>query len=251
MKNAISGRELSRAEIESLVMTEAQRLGVPQEVHIEYVCRGCCDNPALAPDIRSYKGNEQLSDQACVKKWVAKFYNSYKRRIERCKLKETKTVPDPALQIFLSAIKIKGTTKWSIPKMIAAHRLAMSAENIIGNMLELFLFEELKTNGWGVAWGSTISHVDFCSADGVLLQVKNRDNSENSSSRAVRDNHNIHFWYRSKSKSEETNWPELHSIIGDNNPAVSRLTEENFQRFIVKVLNENQAKKKVTPRRRN
>jgi len=127
--------------------------------------------------------------------------------------------------------------------MITAHRLAMSAENIIGNMLELFLFEELKANGWSAAWGSAISHVDFCSEEGKLLQVKNRDNSENSSSKTVRDDNNILFWYRSKSKSEETNWPELYRIIGDDNPAVSRLTEEKFREFIVKITREIKKKK--------
>ena len=230
MKGAITSKKI---DIEKLVMLEAKALGVPSELHIEYVCKACCRNPDLAPDISKRKGCEELPDSERVKKWVSNFFNSYENRYKRCKMKESMTIPDPALEVFLSTVK--GKTKMSVRDVLKAHRLAMSSENIIGNMLELFLSEKLSKAGWVVAWGSTISHVDLCSKDGQLLQVKNRDNSENSSSKTVRDNHSISFWFRSKSLSGETNWPALHQIIGVKKSAVKQLNEEEFQKFIVSV----------------
>ena len=45
----------------------------------------------------------------------------------------------------------------------------MSAENILGILLEEFLFEKLSPAGWAMAWGETVKHVDFCHKDGRLL----------------------------------------------------------------------------------
>ncbi len=49
-------------------------------------------------------------------------------------------------------------------KVIWAHRLAMSAENILGVFLEEYLFEKPSSHGWSMAWGETIKHVDLCSS---------------------------------------------------------------------------------------
>lgn len=245
MKGAITGGKI---DVEKIVMAEAMTLGVPAELHIEYVCRACCSNSDLAPDFSKRKGCEKLSDSERVKKWVCCFFNSYKNRFMRCKLKKSKTVPDPALKVFLSTVKDED--KMPFRDILRAHRLAMSSENIIGNMLELFLAEKLQEAGWVVAWGSTISHVDLCSKDGQLLQVKNRDNSENSSSKTVRDDHSIFYWFRSKSMNGETNWPALHHIIGDTNPAVEKLTEKEFQKFIITVSKSIQSPKKKKSRRK-
>ena len=245
MKSAIQDKELSPEQIEALVTQYANELEIPENLHIEYVCRACCKNSELAPDIKKRKGCENLSAEKRIKKWVKGFYNSYKNRFNRCRVKETKTVQDPALSLLLA--KTRKFTKKQLEKAIAAHRLAMSAENVIGNMLELFLFEKLHEHGWSAAWGSTISHVDFCSKDGVLLQVKNRDNSENSSSKTVRDNHDIKFWFRSNSKSDDTNWSALSLVDGIDSGVAQELTEENFRQYIgevVKNISSNKGKGK-------
>jgi len=58
------------------------------------------------------------------------------------------------------------------------------------------LADNLIAYGWHCAWGETIRSVDFCSEDGQLLQIKNRSNSENSSSSRVREGTNIIKWFR-------------------------------------------------------
>jgi hypothetical protein len=47
------------------------------------------------------------------------------------------------------------------------------------------------------------------------LQIKNRDNSENSSSKAVRDNTDIQKWFRTFSKTGKTNWDNLPPLMSD------------------------------------
>lgn len=242
MKSAIQEKELSPEQIESLVVQYANDLEIPENLHIEYVCRACCKNPELAPDIKKRKGCENLSTAERIEKWVKGFYNSYKNRLNRCCVKKAKTVPDPALKLVLA--KTQKFTEKQLEKAIDAHRVAMSAENVIGNMLEVFLFEKLCNHGWSVAWGSTISHVDLCSEDGILLQVKNRDNSENSSSKTVRDDNDILFWFRSMSKNEATNWEALHSIDGIKGSIVQELNEESFQQYIGQLMMKQSSRSK-------
>ena len=79
------------------------------------------------------------------------------------------------------------------------HSLMMTIENLVGDLLEEYLSVKLKENGWCCCWGSTIDAVDFCKADGSLIQIKNSDNSENSSSSRVRAGTTIEKWYRRKS----------------------------------------------------
>jgi hypothetical protein len=58
------------------------------------------------------------------------------------------------------------------------------------------------------------------------LQVKNRDNSENSSSAAIRQGTIITKWYRTKSRTGETMWANFPDSI-----AVNHLSEAGLLGF--------------------
>lgn len=60
-----------------------------------------------------------------------------------------------------------------------------------------------------------------------MLQVKNRDNSENSSSSAIRAGTEIEKWHRTFSKKAGANW----SVFPDER-LKTELSEENFERFV-------------------
>lgn len=69
----------------------------------------------------------------------------------------------------------------------------MASENIVGDLLERYLAEKLEPCGWIWCSGTSVKAVDFIHYDNEkdewgLLQVKNRDNTENSSSSKIRDN---------------------------------------------------------------
>jgi hypothetical protein len=113
----------------------------------------------------------------------------------------------------------------------------MGAENLIGNLLERYIASELEQNGWAWCAGSLVKSVDFIRRheDGswYVLQVKNRDNSENSSSAAVRIGTTIEKWFRTFSKKTETNWENFPVNDGKNN-----LSEKGFRIFVEKYLND-------------
>ena len=103
------------------------------------------------------------------------------------------------------------------------------AEMMIGELLERYIYSKGKKYGWAFT-GSCIKSVDFIKKDKkgkwTTLQVKNSDNTENSSSSKVRDATTIQKWVRRNSKKGTTLWakfpdPELQK----------QLTEKGFFEF--------------------
>ena len=233
MINAI--REFGIEGVFSRVANVARQMNVPASLHIDYVCRVCCEVPEIAPDMNKGRKRGLLSPEMCVVAWVDKFLHGYQNRISRHESKMPGTVPDEAVGIIIKA-GILNLSYDQIQQIISAHRLAMSAENILGLLLEEFLFDRLSSSGWAMAWGETVKHVDFCDKSGRLLQIKNRSNSENSSSSKIRDGKPIEKWFRVNASNGRYEWDKLRSIIGE---PVANLDETSFQKFIIEVLKSN------------
>lgn len=112
------------------------------------------------------------------------------------------------------------------------HLLSMGAENIVGDLLEQYLNSQLEPRGWVWCSGSVVKAVDFLKPprrskeDWIALQVKNRDNSENSSSSAVRRNTTIKKWHRTFSRRSGSNWAAF-----PDEDARPSLSEEHFRKF--------------------
>jgi hypothetical protein len=119
--------------------------------------------------------------------------------------------------------------------MQIGHRISMSAENILGSILEEYIHTKVLQYGWSCCWGNAIRAVDLCSAGGILYQIKNRSNSENSSSSAIRDGTDIKKWYRIEARTGKTNWEELSAIIGKNN----LFSEKEFADFCRTLIKNN------------
>lgn len=154
----------------------------------------------------------------------AKSYHS--GRHERLLLKEVGTVADPAVDVILAAFaKITDEDTLALGRQL--HRQAMAAENLLGALLERYLAHELEPHGWIWCAGNTIKAVDFISEDfSLALQVKNRSNSENSSSAGIRRGTTIKKWYRVNANTGRTNWEKFPA-----SPTVP-LSEERFHAFI-------------------
>jgi hypothetical protein len=146
------------------------------------------------------------------------------------------TIPDEMVSFVLEHY-FNVETK-DIERVKKEHALSMGAENIVGNLLEHYLSSVLEPHGWVWCAGSLVKAVDFVKppinqTDWVLLQVKNRDNSENSSSSAIRIGTTIDKWHRTFSKKPGSNWATFPDTI-----ARQYLSENGFQEF-VKVYLEN------------
>ena len=134
------------------------------------------------------------------------------------------TITDPAVEAILKA---RG---FDTDDVDTHHRVAMAAENVIGLLLEKYIAAEMEHFGWVWCAGEIIRAIDFIKKtdeEFYALQIKNRSNSENSSSAAVRVGTDIKKWHRLNARNGATYWhtfpePEL----------VGVLTEEGFQKFI-------------------
>jgi hypothetical protein len=164
-----------------------------------------------------------------VKKWELKYLTGYNNRPSKRTSNPISTQHDDILDEIISA-RIANKTD-DLDAIKYGHRLAMSAENITGSLLEEYVAINLLNFGWHCCWGETMKSVDFCCTDGRLLQIKNSDNSENSSSKAIREGTEILHWFRRFSRTGETNWPALNNLVGI--ATVSKhLTEISFRKFV-------------------
>jgi hypothetical protein len=194
---------------------------------IEVVFGALQANPTLAPKIQGESAEDILE------KWFNKYLKGYEKRASQRSSNLPGTVPDPIIEIILEA-RLPHLDQTSLKKIIHGHRIAMSAENILGPMLEEYLSIQLEPFGWFCCWGETLRSVDFANRDGRLLQVKNRSNSENSSSSRVRIGTDIEKWFRVNATSGRYLWDKLKDINNAGN-----LNEQNFMEFARNVLRNN------------
>ncbi|MEH1862970.1 MAG: SinI family restriction endonuclease [Nostoc sp.] len=197
---------------------------------VKTVLSVCCDSPTLFPEITSWSSNEDY-----ITKWLKKYFGGYKNRPSKRTSKKIGTVSDKILDTIIS-VRLPTLSTDGINHIKYAHRLSMSAENILGLLLEEYLAEKLSFYGWYCAWGETINKVDFCTKKGELLQVKNRSNSENSSSSSVREGTIIRKWHRVNAQNGAYYWKELNQLIGCAN-----FSEEDFAAFVRQTIAENPA----------
>lgn len=149
--------------------------------------------------------------------------------------KTSSTVPDDAVSFILK--KMKKYKDDELKKISVQHKESMAAENIIGSLLEGYIAQVLEPHGWIHASGNVLKAIDFVKENEngsfIALQIKNRDNTENSSSSAIRAGTEIKKWHRSFASKEDKNWenfPESDAKIK------KLLSEEGFLSFIEKEL---------------
>ena len=173
------------------------------------------------------------TSQLAIKKWLEKYKGSYENRASQRISNPPGTVADPIIERIIGA-RLEHLSDDDLINLTYAHRLGMSAENILGLLLEEYLSTRLIKYGWHCAWGETVKSVDFVNEQGVLLQIKNRSNSENSSSSAVRDGTEIEKWFRIKADRVEYMWDKLNTICN-----TKHLSEDDFVSFAMQCVKHN------------
>ncbi len=168
-----------------------------------------------------------------ITKWLKKYQKGYNERASQRISNPPGTISDPAIEQIIGT-RLPHLKEKDLNEIVFAHRLGMSAENILGLILEEYLSENLRDSGWHCAWGETVKSVDFVNEDGALLQIKNRSNSENSASSSVRDGTEIQKWYRIRADRIEYMWEKLNDIC-----KTSHLSEDSFIGFVKTLLENN------------
>lgn len=146
------------------------------------------------------------------------------------------TVPDEVVSLVLKVGFL--IPEENLARIKEEHRLSMGAENIVGDLLERYLAEKLEPSGWIWCSGTSVKAVDFIYFDEKenewnLLQVKNRNNTENSSSSKIRDNTPIKKWFRTFSQRDATNWEAFPDDVSRK-----ELSEQDFRVFVERYLND-------------
>lgn len=176
----------------------------------------------------AFRGKNICNNIAVRNKLFKKFSSG--RQEKHPKVPST-TTDDAYLDVLLNYYQCK-YTRYEIDDI---HKKAMASENIVGELLERYIAQELEPHGWVWASGSVLRAVDFIypNSDGsfFLLQIKNRDNSENSSSKAIRDGTSIQKWFRTYSRRGGTNWENFPT----KNPE-EKLSEQGFRAFLIKYI---------------
>lgn len=180
-------------------------------------------NPELAPKPAS---GDEFGTENYWERLAGKFVRG---RNPRAPL-EPSTIPDTMVSVILQ--EYFGLEPNSLAKVVREHSLSMAAENIVGDLLERYIASKLEAYDWVWCSGEVVKKVDFLAArkgmtsQWVPLQIKNRDNSENSSSSSVRDGTEIIKWFRTFSRTGATNWEAFPESVAN-----VTLTEKAFEEF--------------------
>lgn len=143
---------------------------------------------------------------------------------------KSKTIADEAVSKLMATHY--NVQRNRLEEVSEEHRQSMAAENFIGHLLERYISTGFRDTGWVWCSGELVKSVDFirrAPGNGLVweaLQVKNRDNSENSSSSAIRKGTSIQKWHRTKSRSGKTCWESFPAVTSQP------LTEEGFFDYI-------------------
>lgn len=184
-------------------------------------------SPESAPNLRGRNASE-IGSEDYIKKQAVAFSNSRLSRTPN----PPATVPDQMVSVILN--EYFGIEESQLSRITIEHALSMGAENFVGELLERYLAGVLEPLGWIWCSGSVVKAADFIKRDSSqwhVLQVKNRDNSENSSSSAIRNGTDIKKWFRTFSRKAGSNWEAF-----PDDAAIGLLSESKFIDFTKKYL---------------
>ena len=198
------------------------------------VCDYLSENPASISS-RNKKNPPNVETENGLTVLASKYFDAYTRLDIPLK---PNTVPDEIVSLIMRAVY--GYTHEETEKIKLEHQRSMLAENCVGALLERYLDSKLFEHGWVWCCGDFVKAIDFLkpldNGSWIALQIKNRDNSENSSSSAIRQGTRIVKWFRTKSRTGATNWENL--------PEQMRgfgLSEDGFVNFVADYLDKAMA----------
>lgn len=240
-ENVLANSEMSKRELRDLYEDIKDDMGIRNKDLDAIFKVAMLDRKKLFPN------QNKDTEEECLRNWIKRYIQSTKNLPSSHKGEAKKTCSDPALvKIVKTAYELDND---AIEKMEEIHNLFMSAENIQGELLEEYIAKNVEDYGWIWCSGNTLRAVDFCRRDGsALLQVKNKNNTENSSSSAIRNGTKIEKWYRLKTKKNKKKpypsyeWDKLNDIINrdlDIGEEPCEMSEKDYQHFLKKVVKKN------------
>lgn len=182
------------------------------------------------------------SPRLYIERWVKGYVDAINNPPSLRTANPKSACTDPAIRVIVKATQ--GLTEAEASRGEINHNLFMSAENIQGNLLEEYI--AARTRQYGFLWcdGNVLRAIDFCNSDGTFfLQVKNKSNTENSSSSNIREGTSIEKWYRLGTRTRngikvpDYKWDYLNALVntyktqGRNLPPCA-MSENDYQLFL-------------------
>lgn len=191
---------------------------------------------------------DEFNIEGYIFRWMKGYYDAMNNPPSQRVATEKSACSDPAIALIVQETQRYDQREISLSEY--AHNLFMSAENIQGNLLEEFIAFNIRRFGFLWCAGNTLRAVDFCREDGgVLLQIKNKSNTENSSSSNIREGTEIEKWYRLGTRKlhgrpiPSYRWNQLNEIVNTygNQRGLCDLREEDYQDWLIEVARNNPA----------
>ena len=188
--------------------------------------------------------NGYFSPERYVERWINGYVKAMSNIPSKRKANPKSSCTDPSLKTVVKAVL--GLSENDAILGETYHNLFMSAENILGNLLEEYIASKIKPYGFIWCGGNVLAAIDFCNSDGTFfLQVKNKSNTENSSSNKIREHTEVQIekWYRLGTRSEKNKkvptykWDALNNFINEHKTMGAELSpcymsEEDYQKFL-------------------
>ncbi|MBW3090263.1 SinI family restriction endonuclease [Bifidobacterium miconisargentati] len=171
--------------------------------------------------------------------WAKKYFNAWKVLPSQRIASPKGAATDPAL---IKMVEPRAGSIYIARDWASYHNLFMSAENVGGNLLEEYIYTKVCNYGWMWCRGEVLTAVDFCSMGKErFIQIKNKSNTENSSGKGFREDHDADKWYRMEAQKKDgniiTRWSDLVKIIQEGAPdgvnvPTDIMTEESYLDFV-------------------
>ena len=182
-------------------------------------------------------------------RWMSSYFTAAANKPRHHNASPKSTCSDQAVSTIVRYSQ--NMTSIQVIEAERSHNLFMSAENIQGNLLEEYVANKVRPYGFLWCRGSVLRAVDFCNTTGeLLLQLKNKDNSENSSSSNIREGTDITKWFRIGTSRQSGqaipyyNWCDLNCLISNHRTQGYTLenchmSETDYLDFLVEISSAN------------
>lgn len=247
----LSETELSNEDIEKIYAECKKSIGSSKGDYpafdfsdLDLIFKVACGSRSLFTSINT---GASPTPKDYIYRWIISYCNAIKNPPSARVASKKSSCNDPIIKTIIK--NSQGVSDTVATAQITTHNLCMSAENVLGNLLEEYIATNLRPYKWVWCAGNTLRAIDFCNEEGtILLQIKNKSNTENSSSLNIRSGTEIEKWYRLGTStrggkiSPIYKWDKLNKIINDNLPEGKEpieLTENDFEEFISNVVNAN------------
>lgn len=235
----IANENFTPEEIQAAYLNAKSQYGLPENCDLDYILEVAISNPDRFPGI-NITGAKSIS--AYIERWVKGYSDAINNPPSLRTANPKSACTDPAIAVIVQCTQ--GMSKEEATTGENNHNLFMSAENIQGNLLEEYI--SAKTRPYGFLWcgGNVLRAIDFCNTSGtLLLQIKNKSNTENSSSSNIREGTTIEKWYRLGTKTRngirypDYKWSLLNDLInkyrseGEELPPCN-MNEDDYEQFL-------------------